>query len=388
MKKLLFFLPLLFLNILHAQKNVTKESLLNNKDISWVAEYDVTIPFDLHTNNLNDSAYNKYHSPYERAAWITSYNNMDFLTQMGTIGFGSTTLKEMEIFNNIAVYFARAARSPKTLAYFDAELQKKMSADDKKKLGLNTETITLIDPDTYSEKDTTVVTDLFYNSVRSVVKLKLLVYFDNKSASFNAVCLSIAPIVDYYDLTGIFISSGEAVWLPVDNFDKTLDYSGSNINYAKNTLISVDLSKAKTLKSLEKPNDAGIKILSAVRKSPSKHEIYFGQIGLENTSEITDESKKNFGERIDSITIVDPVTLEEKLEVVKSSIKAEHIRGIRFEMNWYWDGKEQKLKATTLAFAPIVDYFDNEGILRACSPAFYKKVCKGKVIRPNDITNQ
>jgi hypothetical protein len=98
--------------------------------------------------------------------------------------------------------------------------------------------------------------------------------------------------------------------------------------------------------------------------------------------ELTLAEKEKYGVTIDSLYIVDPETYEEVLTAFTREIKADDCKDLRFEINFYWDPKEQKLKATTLSFSPVISMFDNDGNFITRMPFFYKKCCKGKLRIP------
>jgi len=385
MKKLLFLLPLLYLNLMQAQKNVTKESLLNDKYITWVGEYELNLPFDLIFKNLTiDPVMN-----YQQLSEIMSYRDYrfsdvysdSFIKTLNVENMGITRLKEMDLNTSFAYVLAKSAKDAKTVAYKDAALSQKFNPDEIEKYFYMTDTLMLINPETMVETTTTVKNNLNPDNI-PYCKAKLLVYYDAKNLSYNIICTAIAPMIDIIDYGGNYVNTLPFFWIPVYNYQSTLDYSSSNINYAINTRISLDFNKADVVKSIDKPIDALFNFIEGVRKTPSKHEIYTTQIGLDSQL-YKIEDLKNFGIRVDTVVVIDPETGNYVNEVVLNYLEKENFPGqIRFEMNWYWDRKEQKLKTTTLSFAPIIDIIDNEGVKVATTPAFYKKVCKGKVYRP------
>lgn len=388
MKKLLFLLPLLFFNLLQAQKTITKESIINNKDISWVAEYEATFPFDLDFSKSNDTVYRNYYNAHNRNLWLSSLGTFRYpnavLESIGLSAFASYTLKEMDIYENFAYELCKSIKSNKTVVYHDADLSKKLSPEAQKNFGISRDSIYVVDPMTFEEIVTVVTNELSTDHVKSEVKAKFLLYYDSKKASFHSVCYAIAPIIDIYDNQGYIKNTGPVIWFPVNHQDKPVDYRGPNINYAKNTLFTFDISKAKVLKSIESHESALSKYYTSVRKESKKHNIFLLPLGIQdgNQHELTLTEKEKYGVTIDSLYIVDPETFEEVLTAFTREIKAEDCKDLRFEINFYWDPKEQKLKATTLSFSPVISMFDNDGNLISIIPFFYKKVCKGKVFRP------
>jgi hypothetical protein len=388
MKTLPFLLPLLFFNLLQAQKTITKESIINNKDISWVAEYEATFPFDLDFSKSNDTVYRNYYNAHNRNLWLSSLvifrNPNAILDNMGLSAFASYTLKEMDIYENFAFELCKSIKSNKSVVYQDADLSKKLTPEEQKNFGTRKDSLYVIDPMTLEEILTVVTNELGADHVKSEVKAKFLLYYDSKNSSFHSVCYAIAPMIDIYDNQGYIINTGPVVWFPVYHQDKSVDYKSPNINYAKNTLFTFDISKAKVLKSIETHESALSKYYSSVRKESKKHNIFSLPIGIQDGDqhELTVAEKEKYGVTIDSIYIVDPETYEEVLTAFTREVKAEDCKDLRFEINFYWDPKEQKLKATTLSFSPIISMFDNDGNFITRMPFFYKKCCKGKLRIP------
>jgi hypothetical protein len=388
MRTLLFLLPLLFFNLLQAQKTITKESIINNKDISWVAEYEATFPFDLDLSKPNDTVYRADYYAHNRSIWLTSLgtnkNTLAVLDNMGLSAFASYTLKEMDIYENFAYELCKSIKSYKSVVYHDADLSKKLTPEEQKYFGTRKDSIYVIDPMTFEEIVTVVTNELGADLVKSEVKAKFLLYYDSKNASFHSVCYAIAPIIDIYDNQGNIQNTGPVIWFPVYHLDKPVDYKGPNINYAKNTLFTFDISKAKVLKSIESHESALSKYFTSVRKESKKHNIFSLPIGIQDGDqhELTLTEKEKYGVTVDSLYIVDPETFEEVLTAFTREIKADDCKDLRFEINFYWDPKEQKLKATTLSFSPVISIFDNNGNFITRMPFFYKKCCKGKLRIP------
>jgi hypothetical protein len=387
MKKLLFLLPLLYLNLMQAQKNVTKESLLKNNDISWVGEYEIMLPFDLMFKNMIESPELKIQSlkdisTYRDFRFSDIYSD-SFIKTMNIENLRLAKLKEMDLNTSFAYVLANSGKNKKVTAFKDADLSQKINWDDVQKYFYSVDTLMIPDPETFVEEAKAVINYLTPEAL-PYCKAKLLVYFDSKLLRYNVICTAIAPMINKTDLEGNYVKTVPFFWIPVYNCEGTLDYSGSNINYTVNTLLSLDLNKADALKAVDKPLDAIKKIFEGHRKKGSNSEVYAGQIGLDTQSyKFTNKDLENFGCRIDSIFTADPETGNIFSQVVETCLNADNFTEIvRFEINWYWDRKDQKLKATTLSFAPVIDIIDNNGLVITTTPAFYKKVCKGKVHRP------
>jgi hypothetical protein len=253
---------------------------------------------------------------------------------------------------------------------------------------LSYDSIKVINPETYEEEDTVIAFEISDENLL-LCKAKLLVYFNSKNSNFNVVCTSIAPILERFDNKGSLAKSEPLVWLPVYMVDSTLNYGGPNINYAVNSMLTLEFSRAKELKSIEKAKDVIDKLIENIKKSPDNFELFEQNLNTlyEGGQKLISKTVKEnfFYMRTDTVMVADPETGETTgYVVINESPSSETITSLRFEINWYWDRKEQKLYASNLSFAPIHELNDNSGNLLYKGPIFYQKVCKGKIYKPGE----
>ncbi len=383
---------LLFLStILQAQKTITKESLLNNKDITWVGEYEVTIPFDLIQSEIKKISSLELH-------WINSersYSNTEVYTDsfnksLNLEKLNLLKLKEMDIHSTLGYLLLNSTTSKNVMAYNDTDLKKSLNENEKKELFIKLrDTAITINPDTYSEEYSIVANEI-RNYDLSLCKVRLFVYYNNTNSCFNMVCSAIAPILDRLDGKGNFRKSEPLVWLPVYMLDSTLNYSNPNINYAVNSLVTLEISKAKELKSLEKATEAIDKLIQSIKKSPDKFDLNIWNLNYYEKGDIIEKKEKQLIDtKIDTVWVIDPFTYEEKFAVEKTEYSSKNVTNFRFEINWYFDRTEQKLYATNLSFAPLLNKYYEDGNLGtkpiwkllSQNPWFYHKVCIGKIYR-------
>ena len=97
--------------------------------------------------------------------------------------------------------------------------------------------------------------------------------------------------------------------------------------------------------------------------------------------------------RVDTVTVYDPETYEEKIEITESPINPHDIARFRVKEVWYFDKKHSVMKARILGIAPIQDVFDDEtGVFKYSLPLFwvyYPKARKflGREYVPNDFND-
>ncbi len=377
---------------MHAQKTVTKESLLNNKDITWVGEYEVTIPFNLPTNkSLLSQVVLNFEKNYYASTLNKEFNSGHFNETLKKTfdldSFSILKLKEMDIFYSFSYLLANSVRSKNALAYWDPNLKTQLSPEEKSKILKYRDTIQVIDPDNYEEREEIIWKEKNPNNF-ILTKAKFLVYFDAANAKFNAICTTIAPVLDYYDAKSNLIKSEPLFWIPVYTPDTTLNYYNQDINYAINSSISFNLKKLNELKKIDSLRSGFDKLLQNIKANPTKFELYRGissRLGSNfSPTQLNNNEKEIIDMRYDTVWIANPESFEIIGKYVSHTDDSEDVKSMGFEINWYFDSKEQKLYALSLSFAPFKEYFDDNGNLKHIAPWFYQKICKGKIYKPGE----
>jgi gliding motility associated protien GldN len=73
----------------------------------------------------------------------------------------------------------------------------------------------------------------------------------------------------------------------------------------------------------------------------------------------------------DTITVIDPETYEEKLEIVDNKINIEDIKRFRIKEKWFFDRQTSTLQVRILGIAPLIDKKDNNGNFLFELPMFW-----------------
>ena len=68
------------------------------------------------------------------------------------------------------------------------------------------------------------------------------------------------------------------------------------------------------------------------------------------------EAKLN---RVDTVTVFDYDTYEEKIEIAKSEVNWEEVNRFRVKEMWFFDEESSRMKVRILGIAPVKDYFDD-----------------------------
>ena len=74
---------------------------------------------------------------------------------------------------------------------------------------------------------------------------------------------------------------------------------------------------------------------------------------------------------IDTITVYDPDTYEEKIEIVRNDLNPEDIKRFRVKEIWYFDEESSTMKARILGIAPLRDVLDDNGNFQYEDPMFW-----------------
>ena len=87
---------------------------------------------------------------------------------------------------------------------------------------------------------------------------------------------------------------------------------------------------------------------------------------------LTPDEVKAMGASVDTITTFDPVTYEEKIEIVTNDINPEDVKRFRIKETWFFDEETSTLQVRILGIAPLLDVKDeNTGEFRYEQPMFW-----------------
>tara|TARA_B100000683_G_scaffold243936_1_gene253741 strand:- start:33 stop:863 length:831 start_codon:yes stop_codon:yes gene_type:complete len=73
------------------------------------------------------------------------------------------------------------------------------------------------------------------------------------------------------------------------------------------------------------------------------------------------EQVKGIGNSTDTMLVTDPITLEEKYEVIEKKLNREHIKKYRIKEDWIFDKQLSSLYVRILGIAPILAKYDENG---------------------------
>jgi gliding motility associated protien GldN len=132
-------------------------------------------------------------------------------------------------------------------------------------------------------------------------------------------------------------------------------------------------------------------LLDVVQKNPN---IRLYSDDLFKQSLTFSEVEQQLG-AIDTITVVDPVTYEEKTTVVKNDFNWMNIKKFRMKEDWVFDKESSKMVVRILAIAPIEDVYDENDNFRGQRAMFYayypdlrEHLIKREVFNPFNDSNR
>lgn len=89
------------------------------------------------------------------------------------------------------------------------------------------------------------------------------------------------------------------------------------------------------------------------------------------TQLMTPSDVQSIGRGADTITVTDPITLEEKTEVVQKELDLSLIKKFRVKEDWFFDKETSTLQVRIIGIAPIMDKYDDNGNYLGELPMFW-----------------
>ena len=86
---------------------------------------------------------------------------------------------------------------------------------------------------------------------------------------------------------------------------------------------------------------------------------------------LTPDEVASMGANIDTITILDPETYEETIQVVRNEVNPADVKRFRVKEIWFFDEETSTLQVRVLGIAPLIDVKDDNGNFRYEKPMFW-----------------
>jgi hypothetical protein len=349
---------LLFFVLLPTLTEAQYERILNNPDVIWAAEIDVTYylrpPLPSDSVQYNDIIFWKNFDPKNRVLYE-----------------GSELLIEKIL---------AAARSGEWPAWQFADTVRQLSVYEVSRRLDSHDTIVTVDVGTGEHEVKAVISECDPASFFAV-RAKQLLYFDEKKGDFELLTYAVAPVRrvsrDILNKSGewkeIHLFDYVPFWLKMPDFSKKKsrkqpNLHDSNISWAaqiKTLGNSPELENLRPFKDFKRPV---MQVLLDRFRTDAKFEVY-------DTADepISFEARRDMLFSVDTLLTFDLETYEEKIEIEKNEIRAKDVPRLRLIQNWYWDDKQRRLVIHFQSFAPmlaVLDYMDN---LRFYKSLFYRR---------------
>ena len=89
------------------------------------------------------------------------------------------------------------------------------------------------------------------------------------------------------------------------------------------------------------------------------------------TKPLTKGDLEEMTSKIDTIVVIDPVTYEETVTIVKNEINIENVKQYRIKEDWFFDKESGKMDVRILGIAPLVDEYDESGNFKFTRPLYW-----------------
>lgn len=97
----------------------------------------------------------------------------------------------------------------------------------------------------------------------------------------------------------------------------------------------------------------------------------YSAVDLMNLKEIPIEEINEIGHRIDTITMTDPVTLNDSTIVIEQVLDRKTIKKFSVIQDWFYNKQTKKMETKIIALCPIRERFDDQGNYLGIEPLFY-----------------
>lgn len=233
------------------------------------------------------------------------------------------------------------------------------------------DTIVVFDPVTYDEQVLTVRNPLQPLVDIKAWRLRQVLSYHKKSATWSTTVVALAPLVTIYGIEGDSLDTRPLFWFKPEN--KSYKLGNERISWAKKTFSGKQagteipanpIKQIKVVPGFENPMAHQLNKLETDRKS-----TFYDSQGNERLSP---EARREMLSKTDTITTFDPETFEEIVHVVPAGIKVGDVNQLRLVQTWYWDARKSRLSIHLDAVAPIEDVYDVRGNFRYPKPLFYR----------------
>lgn len=232
------------------------------------------------------------------------------------------------------------------------------------------------------EESVQAVSNKFYPTEFDDLRVRQLLFFDEKLGEFGLHTFAVAPVMTKYNFRILETGGTEQdllfnyipFWLKLPEFSKKKSRQQPSVNdpdilwaaQLKTRGISPELEKLRTLKDFKPP--VMQRLLDRFTNDPK----YAATDPL--GTPMTFLERKNLCFDRDTVITFDPETYEEKITVANRDIKIERVKRLRLVQNWFWDERKKRLVIRLEKFAPLLEVEWMEGRFSYDLPIFYRRL--------------
>ena len=354
---------LLFFALLPILAEAQYDRILNNPDVIWAAEIDVTYylrpPLPSDSVQQNDIIFWKNFDPNNRVPYEGSEMLMEKILAAARSGEWSAWQFAGESVSVDHLLIPLLDLKGPSLQIADKDRQ--ISIDEVPRI-LDSYGITVVlNPDTGEDelKETPNTWDI---TTWYAIRAKQLLYFDENKGDFELLTFAIAPVrlfkrYEYDRKIGenrVYLSDFIPFWLKMPDFSKKKsrrqpNVNDSHISWAAQIKTLGNSPRLENLRLLKDFKPPVMQVLLDRFRTDAKYKVY------DTTSEpIPFEARHDMLLSIDTLIMINAETYEEKIEVEKNELRAEDFPHLRLIQNWYWDDRQRRLVIHLQSFAPLL----------------------------------
>jgi hypothetical protein len=320
------------------------DDLLNNKNITWIAE------------------------GYQDVATEQSMNHKfgDTLSDVVLQKYIKQTAGNEPAESFAPYLLMNAIEAQKMAIYEDAACKKQLP----QKLWGSIDTISIFDPNTFEQKTKIVKANVDYKSV-AFFRMYKVFYYDAAATKFGARVISIAPMQK--EMNGKNTSYKPMCWVKVHNVSSPESVSNQSIAWAAQ--ISLDdspffVGNRKNVKILKEADALPLKTYYETLKSKTQIPLFAPQQHGFGSKWSSSERKLSLLDEIrDTISVFDPVTYVETIKYATTKVVFESLKLVE---HWSWNTNKNEFEIAVVATAPLLATKDEKGRTLFTSPYFYR----------------
>ncbi len=321
------------------------QDLLKNSDITWIAEFEMDLSFNLEQSGENTNK-------------VTPKKS---LQTKGVAGDSRDLIAEF-MYDHIT--------NGEVLAYETSSLLMPFGFDQILDKVSSYDTITNVDPATSEEKEQIVKNEFDHSSLKTC-RTKQALYFNGKTNSLGTYLIAIAPLMEISRPDESPMQKEPLGWIKMDDLPNNV-YSEnlSAVTWAatiETNATPLDFSKLKVVKG-------GLDFRKFLYDNAinGSHQVEDGRSGYGSSHFITkQEIEKVYTNRIDSVITFDPATYTDNVEIVMSNFKPTQINNCYLVQDWFYIPEKKLLTNRLKAITPIIPVIDYKGQIRYYQPLYY-----------------